>query len=73
MSLVAGAWIGGFVSSPVASIVFLAIGAGAVFQVVVAITRFVSSQSSGGKLLAGPNVAGLAVGILVMYVTALLV
>lgn len=70
---IAGAWIGGFVSSPVASIVFLAIGAGAVFQVVVAITRFVSSQSSGGKLLAGPNVAGLAVGILVMYVTALLV
>ena len=70
---IAGAWIGGFVSSPVASIVFLAIGAGAVFQVVVAITRFVSNQSSGGKLLAGPNVAGLAVGILVMYLTALLV
>ena len=70
---IAGTWIGGFVSSPVASIVFLAIGAGAVFQVVVAITRIVSSQSSGGQLLARPNVAGLLVGILVMYVTALLV
>lgn len=69
---IAGAWIGGFISSPVASIVFLAIGAGAVFQVVVAIIRFVGGQS-GGKLLAGPNVAGLAVGILVMYLTALLV
>jgi zinc transporter ZupT len=70
---IAGTWIGGFVSSPVASIVFLAVGAGAVFQVVVAITKIVSSQSSGGQLLARPNVAGLLVGMLVMYVTALLV
>nr|WP_228369159.1 divalent cation transporter [Candidatus Nitrososphaera gargensis] len=67
-----GTWIGGFVASPVASIVFLAIGAGAVFQVVVAIGRFVS-RSSGGKLLTGPTAAGFAVGILVMYLTALLI
>jgi ZIP family zinc transporter len=66
-----GTWIGGFVASPVASIVFLAVGAGAVFQVVVAIGRFVN-KSSGGKFLTGPSVAGLAVGILVMYLTALL-
>ncbi len=67
-----GTWIGGFVASPVASIVFLAIGAGAVFQVVVVIGRFVS-RSSGGKLLKGPVIAGLAVGMLVMYLTTLLI
>lgn len=69
---IAGTWIGGFVASPVASIVFLAIGAGAIFQVVVAIARF-SSSSAGGKFLTGPNVAGLAAGMLIMYLTALLI
>lgn len=52
---------GGFVSSPTASLVFLAIGAGAIFQVVVvvAIGRFII-HSGGGSLMAGPNVTGLA-------------
>ena len=69
---IAGTWIGGFVSSPIASIVFLAIGAGAVFQVVVAIARFVGS-SGGGKFRSGHYVAGIAVGMLIMYLTALLI
>jgi hypothetical protein len=43
---------GGFVSSPTASLVFLAIGAGAIFQVVVAIGRFII-HSGGGSLMAG--------------------
>jgi ZIP family zinc transporter len=38
---IAGAWIGGFVSSSIASITFLAIGAGAIFQVVLGIFRMV--------------------------------
>ncbi|MCI0560324.1 MAG: divalent cation transporter, partial [Nitrososphaera sp.] len=66
-----GTWIGGFVSSPLASIVFLSIGAGAVFQVVVAIARF--AKKSGGSFLTGPGFAGVAVGMLVMYLTALLI
>jgi len=69
---IAGMWIGGFVSSPVASIAFLAIGAGAIFQVVVSIGRIIS-RSSGGKFLTGPTAAGLAVGMLIMYLTALLI
>lgn len=70
---IAGAWIGGFVASPMASIVFLAIGAGAIFQVVVVILRYVGQSEGKFKFLTGPNVAGLAVGMLVMYLTALLV
>lgn len=69
---IAGMWVGGFVSSPVASIAFLAIGAGAIFQVVVSIGKFVS-RSSGGKFLTGPTIAGLAAGMLIMYLTALLI
>jgi len=68
----AGMWIGGFMSSSIASIAFLAIGAGAIFQVVVSIGRFVI-RSSGGKFLTGPTMAGLAVGMLIMYLTALLI
>src|SRR5206468_6049552 len=37
---IVGTWIGGFVASPLAAIVFLAIGAEAVFQAVVTIGRF---------------------------------
>jgi zinc transporter ZupT len=69
---IAGTWIGGFVASPVASIVFLSIGAGAVFQVVVIIGRFIS-RSSGGRFLTGPTAAGLAAGMLIMYLTTLLI
>lgn len=69
---IAGMWVGGFVSSPIASIAFLAIGPGAIFQVVVSIGRFVS-RSSGGKFLTRPTIAGLAAGVLIMYLTALLI
>lgn len=65
-------WVCGFVSPPIASIAFLAIGAKAIFQMVVSIGRFVS-RSSGGKLLTGPTRAGLAAGVLIMYPTALLI
>jgi zinc transporter ZupT len=69
---IAGTWIGGFVASPVASIVFLAIGAGAVFQVVVIMGRLIS-RSSGGRFLTGPTAGGLAAGMLIMYLTTLLI
>ena len=71
---IVGAWIGGFVASPIASIVFLSIGAGAIFQVVISISKFVThSEGGGGKFLTAANVSGLAVGILIMYLTALLI
>ncbi|MBA2268459.1 MAG: ZIP family metal transporter, partial [Nitrosopumilus sp.] len=37
-----GTWIGGFVYSPLASIIFLSVGAGAIFQVVYALVVFMS-------------------------------
>lgn len=70
---IAGAWIGGFVSSSIASITFLAIGAGAIFQVVLAIFRMVGYSDGQFKFLTGRNVAGVTLGFLIMYLTALLI
>ncbi|HXG07650.1 MAG TPA: divalent cation transporter, partial [Nitrososphaera sp.] len=67
-----GTWIGGFVASPLASIVFLAVGAGAVFQVVVVIMRLLG-RTTGGKFLDGPIAGGIAAGMLIMYLTTLLI
>lgn len=67
---IAGAWIGGFIASPIASVVFLAVGAGAVFQVVYAIFKFAGGRE---KFLSGPVVGGIAAGMLLMYLTSLLI
>ena len=67
-----GTWIGGFSYSPTASVLFLAIGAGAIVQVIVVLGR--SMGSHGREGLRGPlNAAGLVAGLIVMYTTGLFV
>lgn len=67
-----GAWIGGFTYSPAGAVLFLAIGAGAVAQVIWTLARFMARRSGGG--LAQPlNAAGLVAGLAVMWTTGLLV
>ncbi|QMU54925.1 MAG: divalent cation transporter [Nitrosopumilus sp.] len=67
-----GAWIGGFVYSPFTSVVFLSIGAGAIFQVIITILRWIREE--GDKNLSSASVAsGFAIGMLVMYLTSILV
>jgi zinc transporter ZupT len=71
---IAGAWLGGFVYSPVWSTVFLGIGAGAIAQVVVQIGRSMTRQRPVGELLrSGAVAAGLVAGIAIMYTTGMLV
>jgi zinc transporter ZupT len=67
-----GAWIGGFVYSPVFATLFLAIGAGAIFQVVYELGRLVVRQS-GDELMTAMNFAGFVAGLIIMYVTGLFV
>ena len=69
---IAGTWIGGFSYSPIAGTLFLAIGAGAIFQVVLEIGLMLQRESDGG-VLAPLNAVGLMLGLLLMYGTALLV
>lgn len=69
-----GAWLGGFVYSPVWSVLFLAIGVGAIAQVVLQIVRqSAGSQSIARYLATGPVMAGLLAGFIVMYATGMLV
>jgi ZIP family zinc transporter len=71
---IAGAWLGGFVYSPVWSVVFLAVGVGAIAQVVGQIVRQMAREGSVARVLAtGPVLAGLFAGFAVMYVTGMLV
>jgi hypothetical protein len=72
---IVGAWIGGFLYSPIAAIIFLAIGAGAIFQVVLSITSWMSSNNSkpGKAILSTSVIAGFTVGMAIMYVTSLLI
>ena len=71
-----GAWIGGFLYSPITAIIFLAIGAGAIFQVVFSITSWMISNNSKSRqnsLLSTSVITGFIVGMLIMYVTSLMI
>jgi zinc transporter, ZIP family len=67
-----GAWLGGFVTSDLLGVVFFAAAAGAAFEVVVEVGRYVARRAPGG--LTSPYVlGGFLAGIVAMYVTGLLV
>ncbi len=71
---IAGAWLGGFVYSPVWSVLFLAVGVGAIAQVIGQIVRQMTREDSTAPMPATrPVLTGLAAGFAVMYVTGMLV
>ncbi len=67
-----GAWIGGFVYSPFTSVVFLSIGTGAILQVILVILRWIQEENEN-KLSSGFMVSGFAVGMMIMYVTSIII
>lgn len=70
---IAGTLLGAFTYTALWAVLFLAIGAGAVFQVVIEITRHQIRQAGAASLASGMSIAGFALGLLVMYVTGLFV
>src|SRR6476620_5553579 len=89
-----GAWVGGFIYSPIAAIVFLSIGAGAIFQVVYSLGRWMKNsvhsndnnlqnndKSISNDVTTNPKpalssasiIVGFIVGMIIMYMTGLLV
>lgn len=70
-----GVWIGGFVFSPVAATIFLAIGVGAIVQVIWEVGKLVANDAARHQVpaLSWLNLAGLTLGLAVMYFTAFLV
>jgi len=67
-----GAWIGGFVYSPFTSVIFLAVGAGAIFQVIAVIMKWIQEENDR-NLSTFAVVSGIAAGMLVMYLTSILI
>jgi ZIP family zinc transporter len=67
-----GTWIGGFVYSNLWALIFLSIGAGAIFQVIYEIVKMISKkdETTFGDL---PGGLGIACGMLIMYITGLFV
>lgn len=71
---IAGAWLGGFLYSPLWAVLFLGVGAGAIAQVMVQITKSMARERGLGELLRSAPVAwGLLAGVVVMYATGTLV
>jgi zinc transporter, ZIP family len=72
---IVGTWIGGFAFSNLLAAIFLAVGAGAILQVIYEVTRLLLKDSGRSKspALSAPNLGGLLTGVAVMYATALLV
>jgi len=66
-----GTWIGGFSFSPFFTLVFLAIGAGAIFQVVLLIFQYIKEKSD---LLSNTSLfTGISAGLIVMYLTSVII
>jgi zinc transporter ZupT len=70
-----GTWIGGFAFNPLLAVLFLSLGAGAILQVIWEVSRFLlrDAQRQGTTAVSWLNFAGLTAGILIMYLTAILV
>src|ERR687892_187362 len=72
---IVGTWIGGFAFSNLLAAIFLAVGAGAILQVIYEVTRLLLKDSGRSKspALSAPNLGGFTAGVAIMYATALLV
>lgn len=72
---VLGVWIGGFMYTHLAAAVFLALGVGAIAQVVFEVGRLIvqQSESDGSPVISFATFGGLVAGVVIMYTTALLV
>jgi ZIP family zinc transporter len=71
---IVGAWVGGLVFSPVAAVVFLGLGVGAILQVVVQILgQMARERPIVERLLHAPVAVGLLAGFAVMYLTGMLI
>ncbi|OHE62013.1 MAG: hypothetical protein A2Z99_18815 [Treponema sp. GWB1_62_6] len=65
-----GAWIGGLNFSPAMSVLFLALGAGAVFEVAYEISKMVAKKA---ETLPFTMAGGILTGMALLYATGLMV
>ncbi|MGI8546932.1 MAG: ZIP family metal transporter [Gemmatimonadaceae bacterium] len=70
---IVGAWVGGLVYSQPLSVLFLAIGAGAVFQVAYEIGRQLVWNASAKRQMPLTAFAGVVAGMIALYVTGFVI
>jgi zinc transporter ZupT len=70
-----GTWLGGFAFDPVLATIFLAVGVGAILQVVWEVGKLVTKDSLrlGKPVINWVTLSGVATGLAIMYLTAFLV
>ena len=70
-----GTWIGGFAFDPVLATVFLAIGVGAILQVIWEVGKLMARDAAqaGQPLVNWVSLSGVGAGIALMYFTAFMV
>ena len=66
-----GAWLGGFAANDVLAALFFGAAAGAAFEVVSEVVRYIGRRDPGG-LRSGYAIGGFLAGIAIMYMTGLL-
>lgn len=69
---IVGAWIGGFAPSPTLAVLFLAIGAGAVFEVIYEVAKLIRKDTARQPLPL-TVFSGVLAGMLLLWVTGLLI
>lgn len=70
-----GTWVGGFAFNPVLATIFLAIGVGAILQVVWEVGKLIIKDNArlGLPVINWVNLSGITLGFAIMYFTAFLV
>ena len=66
-----GAWTGGFIANDILAVLFFGAAAGAAFEVVTEVARYIVRRDPAG-LRSGYAVGGFLAGIAIMYVTGLI-
>jgi ZIP family zinc transporter len=69
---VIGAWMGGFIPSPTLSVLFLAVGTGAVFEVVYEIAKMIRGDTAR-QPMPFTVMSGVVAGMALLWVTGLLI
>jgi zinc transporter ZupT len=67
-----GSWIGGFSPSPTFAVLFLAIGTGAVFEVVYEIAKLIQKDTAR-EAMPLTVFSGIVTGMLVLWITGLMI
>jgi ZIP family zinc transporter len=68
-----GVWLGAQAVSPLWTALCFAVGAGAILQVIIEVAALIVRRDGERALASAPSLGGIAVGLAVMYATALLV